>query len=445
MGLFRNPNESAYQGGKKHILESLKNTSPAGVLIWKQPEEDFNTHSVLTVNPGEEAIFVKDGEIVAVFQNGRHVLKTENYVFLSRLRNMLSGGISTFNCFVYFVRKATTMELLWGTSSPIQLRDPVQGIATSIKARGSYKVKIDDSVKFLTTLMGSNVSKFEPNDIERYFSNEFQQKIKSTIAKGLKAQNEELLGVCAEMDAFATQITPAIQEMLAEYGIGLAQFTIAAMDIPEDDPNRQLLEQAYAKKREFDLMGQDYRTIKGMDIMADMAHGVSTQGGDSAVGSMMGVGMGLSMGMATGGAFGQMAQNAFQGVQGQPGQQYPPQGQQSYQQYPPQGQQYPPQQGQPQGYQQYPPQGQQYPPQQGQPQGYQQYPPQGQPQGYPQYPPQGQQGYQQYPPQGQPQAPQPAAEDPMARLTKLKQMLDAGLIQQSEYDAVKNEILSKMI
>ena len=446
MGLFRNPNESAYQGGKKHILESLKNTSPAGVLIWKQPEEDFNTHSVLTVNPGEEAIFVKDGEIVAVFQNGRHVLKTENYVFLSRLRNMLSGGISTFNCFVYFVRKATTMELLWGTSSPIQLRDPVQGIATSIKARGSYKVKIDDSVKFLTTLMGSNVTKFEPNDIERYFSNEFQQKIKSTIAKGLKSQNEELLGVCAEMDAFATQITPAIQEMLAEYGIGLAQFTIAAMDIPEDDPNRQLLEQAYAKKREFDLMGQDYRTIKGMDIMADMAHGVSTQGGDSAVGNMMGVGMGLSMGMATGGAFGQMAQNAFQGVQGQ---QYPPQqGQQGYPQYPPQGQQYPPQQGQPQGYPQTPQQGQQYPPQQGQ-QGYPQYPPQGQ-----QYPPQqGQpQGYPQYPPQGQPQAQQPTqpqapqpAEDPMVRLTKLKQMLDAGLIEQSEYDSVKKEILSKMI
>ena len=285
------------------------------------------------------------------------------------------------------------MELLWGTASPIQLRDPVQQIATSIKARGSYKVKIDDSVKFLTTLMGSNVQKFEPSDIERYFSNEFQQKIKSTIAKGLKSQKEELLGVCAEMEEFATQITPAIQEMFAEYGIGLAQFTISAMDIPEDDPNRQLLEQSYAKRREYDIMGQEYRTIKGMDIMADMAHGISNQSGDSAVGSMMGVGMGLSMGMATGGAFGQMAQNAFQGVQGQP---------QGYQQYPPQQgqpgyQQYPPQQGQPQGYQQ-------YPPQQGQPQGYQQYPPQqGQPQGYQQYPPQqGQpQGYQQYPPQGQ--------------------------------------------
>lgn len=35
----------------------------------------------------------------------------------------------------------------------------------------------------------------------------------------------------------------------------------------------------------------------------------------------------------------------------------------------------------------------------------------------------------------------PAEEDPMARLTKLKQMLDAGLITQADYDAAKNKIL----
>lgn len=35
----------------------------------------------------------------------------------------------------------------------------------------------------------------------------------------------------------------------------------------------------------------------------------------------------------------------------------------------------------------------------------------------------------------------PAEEDPVARLTKLKQMLDAGLITQADYDAAKNKIL----
>ncbi|MBR5639782.1 MAG: SPFH domain-containing protein [Muribaculaceae bacterium] len=309
MSLFHNPNESDYQGGKKHILESLKNAGPAGVLVWKQPEEDFNTHSVLTVNPGEEAVFVKNGEIVHVFGNGRHVLTTENYAFLSRLRNMLSGGISTFNCFVYFVRKADSQEVLWGTDSPIQLRDPVQGIATSIKAHGSYKVMVDDSVKFITKLMGSNLKQLKPGDLGRYFSNQFQQGIKATIAKGLKSSNEELLGICAELDTFANKITPLVGEILAKYGLKLQNFSISAMDIPEDDPNRQLLEGAFARKREFDVMGKDYQQIKGMEIMREMAG--NTTSNDGTTGNMAGMGMGMGMGMAAGSAFGQMASNIF--------------------------------------------------------------------------------------------------------------------------------------
>ena len=38
-----------------------------------------------------------------------------------------------------------------------------------------------------------------------------------------------------------------------------------------------------------------------------------------------------------------------------------------------------------------------------------------------------------------------ANEDPMEKLSKLKKMLDAGLIEQSEYDAKKAEILSAIL
>jgi membrane protease subunit (stomatin/prohibitin family) len=37
-----------------------------------------------------------------------------------------------------------------------------------------------------------------------------------------------------------------------------------------------------------------------------------------------------------------------------------------------------------------------------------------------------------------------ASEDPLQRLTKLKSMLDAGLIDQSEFDAAKARILASM-
>ena len=56
---------------------------------------------------------------------------------------------------------------------------------------------------------------------------------------------------------------------------------------------------------------------------------------------------------------------------------------------------------------------------------------------------QDQQQYQQAPPQAA--APEPAAEeDPMAKLTQLKSLLDQGVLTQAEFDFQKTKILQSM-
>ena len=88
MGLFsKNPNEAAFVGGKKHWTDVIKNSGPGELLIWRQPEEDFNTNSTLIVMPGEQAVFIKGGTVEQVFENGTYKLSTENYPFISRLKN----------------------------------------------------------------------------------------------------------------------------------------------------------------------------------------------------------------------------------------------------------------------------------------------------------------------------------------------------------------------
>ena len=57
----KNRNEAAYFDGKKHFIDVIKNTGDSSFLIWRQPEEDFNTHSKLIVMPGETAVFVDGG------------------------------------------------------------------------------------------------------------------------------------------------------------------------------------------------------------------------------------------------------------------------------------------------------------------------------------------------------------------------------------------------
>ena len=304
----RNPNEKNYVGGKKHIADVIKNSGPGDLLVWRQPEEDFNTNSTLIVYPSEQAIFFKGGIVEQVFDEGTYRLSTENYPFISRLRNALTGGISTFNCVVYFIRKAHTMEILWGTESPIQVRDPVQQIATSVRAHGAIKIQIEDGVKFLNKMIGNNIFSFSQNSLLLYFRNEFMQYIKSSIARAIKSSDDEILGICAEQDVLSEKIRPLLQTPLSDYGIRLITFSIAGIEIPENDPNRQKLEAAYATKRESAIYGQDYNRFIAREIMTDVAQNTGSGGVASA-----GAGLGLGFGAAP--AFGSMTQQIFTPMQ----------------------------------------------------------------------------------------------------------------------------------
>lgn len=313
MSLFpKNPNEALYTGGKKHFADVIKNSGPGETLIWLNPEEDFNTNSTLIVAESEEALFFKDGIVEQVFDGGKYTLSTENYPFISRLRNMLTGGVSTFNCKVYFVRKASSMEIYWGTDSPIQVRDPVQQIATSVQARGAYKIRVDNGKKFLIKLVGNNVITMAQEEIDLFFRSELLQGIKSTLARAIQESREEILGICAKQDVLAKQMQPMIQEILNEYGLRLLSFSIAGLDIPENDPNRQRLENAYATKREAEIYGRDYGRFVARELLTDVA----TNPGAGGVASM---GAGIGMGVGTAPIFAGMAQQLFSPINMQEG------------------------------------------------------------------------------------------------------------------------------
>jgi len=320
MALFiKNPNESAYTGGKKHWTDVIKNSGPGDLLMWRQPEEDFNTNSTLIVMPGEEAIFIKGGVIEQTFDNGTYQLQTENYPFISRLRNAFSGGISTFNCVVYFVRKAHSMEILWGTSSPIQVRDKLLGIATKLRARGAYKIQIESPEKFLTKLIGNNIDIMDQQELlDDYFTNEFQSKIKSGITRALNETNTELLGIEARLEEFAETTEPFMADVFADYGLKMVKFSIAALDLESDELRQRYDEigmDAIAKMRNaqadrgvMDVLGNDWGKQQAANILGAVAS-------NPGAGGMAATGAGLGMGMAAGGVFGGMAQQMFSPIQ----------------------------------------------------------------------------------------------------------------------------------
>lgn len=319
MGLFnnKNPNETAYQGGKKHWTDVIKNSSPGDLLIWRQPEEDFNTNSTLIVMPGEEAIFVNQGTIEQIFESGTYKLSTNNYPFISRLKNAFSGGISTFNSVVYFVRKAHSVEIKWGTDSPIHVRDKVLGIATKLRARGSYKIQIDNAGKFLETLVGNNVQYQAQEDLNQYFITQFQSKIKSAIAKELMRSEIEVLGIDARLDEYSELIQPQIQEILEFNGLKCIAFAIMAIDIDDANGLREKYDQigisqletirsAQAQKGALDTLGINWAQQQSVDILKTMAANPGNIASE--------VGAGLAMGVAAGNTLGSMANKMFSNV-----------------------------------------------------------------------------------------------------------------------------------
>jgi membrane protease subunit (stomatin/prohibitin family) len=381
MALFdKNPNESAYVGGKKHWADVIKNSGSDDLLIWRQPEEDFNTNSTLIVMPGEEAVFIKGGVVEQTFDNGTYKLSTENYPFISRLRNAFTGGISTFNCVVYFVRKAHSMEILWGTSSPIHVRDKLLGIATKIRARGAYKIQIDNPQKFLTKLLGSNIPFQRQQELlDDYFANEFQSKIKSSITNALNETQTELLGIEARIEELAETVEPFLGETFENYGLKMIKFTIAALDIDDDELRRRYdeigmdaiakLRNAQSDKGVMDILGDDWGRQQAANILGAVAANPGS-------GGIANAGAGIGMGMAAGSIFGYMANQMVS----------------------PMNQQTQPVTSQP---------------------------------------------FTQKASET-PSASGGGNDDPVATLKKLKELLDLGLIEQSEYDAKKAEVMSRM-
>ncbi len=364
MGLFnnKNPNESAYFEGKKHFTDVIKNTGPADMLIWRQPEEDFNNNSTLIVMPGEEAIFINCGVVENTFEKGTYTLSTENYPFISRLRNSTTGGISTFNCVVYFVRKADSGEIPWGTDTPIQVRDKVWGVRTEARVRGAYKFRIVNSVRFLEKLIGSKANLQNQNDISKYFRNEFQGKIKAVVSRHLNDLQQELIGIEAYIDEISEKIEPYIDEALESYGLKCVKFALSGLDIDKtkydrlDESQMRLIEETkgyQGDKAGIDILGKDWDKVHRYKTVNNMIEN-QTPGSFSSFGAELGIGLG------TAGVFSDIVKQSITPT---------------------------PDSGTDAG---------------------------------------------------------AAENDPMEALTRLKKMLDAGLIEQSDYDAKKAEILSRM-
>lgn len=290
------------------IIDVIKYNSTPNVLAWKYPFEELGTWTQLIVSESQEALLFKGGQALDLFAPGRHTLDTANIPLLSRLINLPFGGRSPFTAEVWFVNKIFSLDVKWGTPSPIQLQDPKYKLFISVRSFGQFGIRIKDSRKFLVKLVGTLPS-FDNSNMRSYFRGLYLTKVKDIISTYLIKKQISILEINASLDELSGYLKTSLDPFFSDYGIELVNFFVNDINIPDDDPYIQKLKEALAKRAEMEIIGYNYAQERSFDTL----EGAATNPSAGPAG-FMGAGMGLGMGLGVGGAFGQQMNTLTQTI-----------------------------------------------------------------------------------------------------------------------------------
>lgn len=245
------------------IVDVVKYNGEPGLLAWKFPEEELGTWTQLIVNESQEAVLFRDGRAMDVFGAGRHTLETQNIPILNKIINLPFGGRSPFAAEVWYVNKLSTLDVKWGTPSPIQMQDSRYRIFVPVRANGMFGIRVEDAMKFLVKLVGT-MPAFDRNMLVNHFRGLCVTKVKDALSSYLLKKQISVMEINAYIDELSGYMKERIEPDMAEYGIKLINFYVNEISVPEDDPSVKKLKDALAKKAEMDIIGFDYRQERSL-------------------------------------------------------------------------------------------------------------------------------------------------------------------------------------
>lgn len=293
------------------IIDVIKYNGGPDLLAWKYPSDELSTWSQLIVNESQEAILFNGGKAMDVFQSGRYRLETDNIPILSKIINIPFGGHSPFTAEVWYINKTDSLDVKWGTPTPIQIQDTKYQIFCPVRANGVFGIQVEDSKKFLVKLVGT-MPGFDKQSLARYFRGLYLTKVKDAISSFVVKKRISILEINAYIDEMSTHMKELVEPYMAEYGIKLINFYINDISVPEDDPAVSKLKDALARKAEMDIIGYNYQQERSYNVLEGVANNTGA-GASDYVGAGMGLGMGVGLGGVIGDAFGDIIQNTYPG------------------------------------------------------------------------------------------------------------------------------------
>lgn len=280
---------------------------------------ELSTWTQLIVSESQEAVLYRQGALDGPFPPGRHVLSTENIPVIGKLLN-LPFGRSPFTAEVWFVNKVMTLDVKWGTQSPIKLTDSIYKLIVPISARGQFGIQIYDSKKFLIKIVGT-FKKFDVADFRNYFRGIVLSTSQSILAKEIIENKTSVLEIASKYLEISKNIEDSLLIKLDEFGVKLVNFYLDNLEIVDDskvDNQGNLiyksairtLEEATATRARLGIIGVNYQQERSLEILQDAANNEGTSG--SVMGAGIGLGLGAGIGLPIGSAMSNSAKSLNQ-------------------------------------------------------------------------------------------------------------------------------------
>ena len=268
------------------VIEWTDSSNKTMVHKYDMNGKEIMMGAQLTVRESQVAIFVNEGQLADVFEPGRYELQTSNMPIMTALKSWKYGFNSPFKSDVYFINTKQFLDMKWGTSNPVMMRDADFGMIR-LRAFGIYSFRVSDPETFLKEVFGTSAL-FTVEGVEG--------QIKRTLVSGLSDAIAEskipALDLAANYDELSNYAIQAINPKLSSLGLTLCSFVIENISLPED------VEAAMDKRTSMGVLGNldQYAKYQAAEAMRDAANNN---------GGMAGMGVGMGAGAAMGQMFAQ--------------------------------------------------------------------------------------------------------------------------------------------
>lgn len=280
---------------KKQFIDVLQwNEEKEGVLAWRFPMQDFEIQNgaILNVRESQVAVFVNEGKIADVFGPGTHKLTTQTLPLLTNLKNWDKLFDSPFKSDVYYFSTRVQTGRKWGTPQPITIRDKDFDMIR-VRAFGMYSYRIADARTFFTEISGTR---------EVYTRDEVEDQLRgilmASMASSLGGANVPFLDMAANQALMAQQVKDGLAQAFARYGVGLDEFNVASISLPEE--LQAALDERISAGMKGGLGADKMSGYTKFQVANAIPLAAQNEGGMAGIGAGLGAGLSIGQVMAQG-------------------------------------------------------------------------------------------------------------------------------------------------